>query len=293
MRVFIDARDLINIFNESIPITPDELAQLFTTKGHQLVLPFSLISELVPTNNNTLVVARRFVKIEEDVPHLFLQQERLADIEIQLAANDFANQRRPSSYDPFVPAFRDLWGETFDPIFRMELDRTIGKRKMSFQIDLAVEQQSEIFHWQSHEGAQIVRTLHSEQTAINKDRPKDRFRSAVARWLARSGIEAAGNGLKHFADFLRRHPRIAPGWRLYMEVFDQLARDKVYKPTINDAWDLTNVMMLPYLDALTLDKNKVDLVQRATRRLHEFDTTIDYPNRTFKRIEELLARLGA
>jgi hypothetical protein len=78
-----------------------------------------------------------------------------------------------------------------------------------------------------------------------------------------------------------------------MEVFDQLARDKSYKPTVNDAWDLANVTMLPYLDSLTLDKNKIDLVQRATRRLHVFDGTIDYPNRAFSRIEELLARLAA
>jgi hypothetical protein len=192
MLVFIDARDLINIFNESKPITADELAQLFTSKGHQLVLPFSLISELIPSDNNTLVVARRFVKIEEDIPHLFFQQKSLADIEVQRAANDFGNQRSPAPHDPFVPTFRDLWGETFDPIFLMDLDRTIGKRKMSFQIDLAVQQQPEIFHWQQHEGAKIVRVLENEQAAIKSDKPKEAFKNAVARWLGRSEIKGVG-----------------------------------------------------------------------------------------------------
>lgn len=293
MRVFIDARDLINIFNDSKPITPDELAQLFTSHGHQLVLPFSLISELIPADNNTLVVARRFVKIEEDVPHLFFQQKRLADIEVQRAANDFSNQRPPAPYDPFVPTFRDLWGETFDPIFLMDLDRTIGNRRMSFQIDLAVQQRPEIFHWQDHEGAQIVRLLENEQNAIKSGGSKDAFKDSVARWLGRSGVNASGKPLGQFADLLRKNPRIAPGWRLYMEIFDQLARDRTYRPTVNDAWDLANITMLPYLDALTLDRNKKDLVQRATRRLHVFDRTIDYPDRAFSRIEKLLIWLAA
>jgi hypothetical protein len=291
MRVFMDARDLIDIFNDSDPISPDELAALFREKNAELVLPFSVISELVPSDNNTLVVARRFVKIEEDVPHVFLQQSELPLTELRIAASDFLIGKPPRAHDPFVPQFQDLWGQRFDRIFLMDLDRTVGLRRMSAQIDIAVQQRSEIFHWQENEGAAIVQVLKEEQGATTTGKPKDVFRNMVGRWLARANSRLSDEQLQNFADLLRRNSRIAPGWRLHVEVLDQLGRDKSYQPTVNDALDLANIMFVPYVDALTLDKNKVDLVKRATRRLHVFDRTIDYPVRVVARVEELLDRL--
>jgi hypothetical protein len=293
MRAFIDTRDLLNIFNQSQPISATELGELFARKGHQLVLPFSLISELVPADNNLIVVARRFVKIEEDIPHVFLQQKSLPGEEIKRAAIDLSNGRPAEPYDPYVNEFRQLWGEGFDPIFLMDLDRTIGKRKMSFQLDLLVQQRPQIFHWSQSDAEKAVRALEQEQQAVKSGPAKQAFRDAVERWLNRVGLEGSASSIDRFADVLRRNPRIAPGWRLYNEVFDQLARDKQFKPTVNDVWDLAHVAMLPYVDALTLDKNKVSLVQSATRRLKTFEPTLDYPTRAFANVSELLVRLEA
>jgi hypothetical protein len=293
MRAFIDTRDLLNIFNHSRPISASELGELFVRRGHQLVIPFSLISELIPADNNPIVVARRFVKIEEDIPHIFLQQKSLPDEEIRRAAIDVSSGRPPAAYEPYVQNFRDLWSEGFDPIFLMDLDRTIGKRKMSFQLDLLVQQKPQIFHWSQAEAEQAIRALEQEQQAIKSGPAKQAFRDAVARWLSRVGLQGSDSSINQFADLLRRKPRIAPGWRLYEEVFDQLARDKHFKPTVNDVWDLAHVAMLPYIDALTLDKNKVNLVQQATRRLREFEAALDYPSRVFASVNELLSELDA
>jgi hypothetical protein len=291
MRVFLDTRDLLNVFNRSQPVSATELGELFVRGGHELVISFSLLSELIPTDNNPIVVARRIVKIEEDIPHIFLQQKALPDEEIRRAALDVSDGRSPVPYDPYVQNFRDLWAEGFDPIFLMDLDRTIGKRKMSSQIDLLVQERPEIFHWSKAETEYAVRALQEEQQAINSGPAKEVFRDAVERWLKRVGLGGSAESIDRFADLLRRNPSIAPGWRLFEEVFDQLARDKHFKPTVNDVWDLAHVAMLPYVDALTLDRNKVNLVRQATRRLEQFDQALDYPSRAFARVDELLARL--
>lgn len=164
---------------------------------------------------------------------------------------------------------------------------------MSSQIDLLVQQRPQIFHWSQAEAESAVRALEEEQRAIKSGPAKQAFRDAVERWLTRVGLGGAAASIDRFADLLRRSPSIAPGWRLFEEVFDELARDKHFKPTVNDVWDLAHVAMLPYVDALTLDKNKVNLVQQATRRLRQFDQKLDYPSRTFTRVNELLARLDA
>jgi hypothetical protein len=292
MRVFIDSRDLINAFNNSQPIAIDDLATRFRNHGHTLVLSFSLISELVPADNNVIVVLRRFTKIEEDFPHIFLQQQDLPNFEIAKAAAEFAAGSAPSPYDPFVPTFHELWGIRFktDPVLLMDVDRTIGMRKMSKQIELSL-QKPEIFHWQEDEAAQAVAILENEQRAIVTDKPKVVFENTVKRWLRRAGANLAPNQIPQFANMLRQNPRIAPGWRLYIEVFEQLARNKTYRPSVNDVWDLANVTLLPYVDAATLDNNKVQLVKQASQRLRVFDSSINYDVRAFGSIRSLVSTL--
>jgi hypothetical protein len=294
MRVYIDARDLINIFNASEPITASELGDIISNGGHQLVMPFSLISELIPADNNLLTVLRRFTKIEEDIPHVFLQQHALLDVEMRSAAADHVAGVSPVPHDPYVTTLHELWGEQFedDPIFLMDVERTIGIRRLSRQIELAL-QRPEVFHWSKREVARAVRILENKQAAMKTANAKTAFSEMVQRWARRAEVQLDAKQLSTFTALLRKDPRIAPGWRLYMEVFDQLARDRAYKPTVNDVWDLANVMILPYVDSATLDKNKVDMVKRATRRLQVFDATIDYDKRVFSSAKDLLSRLVA
>lgn len=289
MRIFLDARDLINIFNRNEPISPSGLAELFLERGHQLVLTFSVISELIPKDNNSLVVARRFVKLEEDVPHVFLQQHDLPNAEIRRAAAEFLEGCAPTQIDPFLSSFIDMWGSGFDPIFTTDLRRTVRKRRMSFQIDLLLQEAPHIFHWASNEGAAIVRALVVEQSSRRGS--GETFRTEVARAIRSAGLSDGFVRLDEFAALLHMNPRIAPGWRLFSVVFDQLVADRCYRPTVNDAWDLANVTMLPYVDLLTLDKNKTELVKRAAARLQRFDPSIEYSGRTFSKVDRLLQSL--
>jgi hypothetical protein len=172
----------------------------------------------------------------------------------------------------------------------MDVDRTIGMRKMSKQIELSL-QKPEIFHWQEDEAAQAVAILENEQRAIVTDKPKVVFENTVKRWLRRAGANLAPNQIPQFANMLRQNPRIAPGWRLYIEVFEQLARNKTYRPSVNDVWDLANVTLLPYVDAATLDNNKVQLVKQASQRLRVFDSSINYDVRAFGSIRSLVSTL--
>jgi hypothetical protein len=277
------------MFNEERPISIGDLAERLGKYGHQLVMPFSLVSELVPADNNNIVVLRRFTKLEEDFSLVFFRQKRLPDIEMHNAARDFANGSLFEEYDPYVASFHELWGERFqhDPIFLMDIDRTIGMRKMSTQIELSL-QSPEIYHWSEDEKRHAVTILEAEQRAIVTDEPKDVFRNTVARWVRRSGGVLTDEQVVSFADRLRTMPRVSPGWRLFSEVFDQLVSDRQYRPTVNDVWDLAHVTMLPYVDAMTLDKNKVEQVKKASRRLRVFDTSINYDKRAYQKVIDLL-----
>jgi hypothetical protein len=167
MRVYVDSRDLINIFNASEPISASELGEIFTKRGHHLVMPFSLISELIPADNNRLTVMRRFTKIEEDILHVFLQQHELLDAEILSALANHLAGLSPVLHNPYVAAFHNLWGSGFeeDPIFLMDVERTIGARKFSRQIELTL-QRPQVFHWSKREAVGAVRILENEQAAI-------------------------------------------------------------------------------------------------------------------------------
>lgn len=293
MRVFVDSRDLINIFNDEQPISISEFAAILTGGGHQLVIPFSLVSELIPADNNHFTVLWRFMKIEEDIPHVFLQQKELTFVELRNAADDFVHERPLAAYDPYVTSFTELWGrEAFakDPISLMELERRIDLRKMSQQIELTLER-AEIYHWSKAEEARAVRILTDEKKAISADRSKRAFRNSLVRSLRHSRIELEEGQANSFAEMLYRTPSVAPGWRLYSEVFEQLARNTNYNPTVSDTWDFAHIAMLPYVDAATLDNNKAEMVKQVTRRLRGFDASLNYDERVTPRISDLLAKL--
>lgn len=225
MRVFIDACDLIDIFNHSSPVSAAELSALFVAKQHELVVPFSLVSELVPADNDDLVIARRFTALE-DIPHVFFQQQRLPAAEIAQAADDIANGRDPRPHLPYVAAFQDLWGEGFDPVFLMDLNRTVRMRGITFQVRLLARQAPHIFHWTADESAEAVKAFIGARANRQPLNTKRGFRDAVVRWLREVGLEAAdGKSLDAFSAILRNNPRIAPAWRLYVEVVDQLMGD--------------------------------------------------------------------
>lgn len=291
MRIFLDSRDLIDIFNESKPISIAALAERFAKHEHDLVLPFSLICELVPADNNIFAVMRRFVTLEDDFRLAFLQQQGLPHLELCRAAQAFVNNDPLKPDDPYVSSFLELWSAEYqdDPIFIMDVARTIGLRRMSAQVEQLVLNRPEALHWSSQEGAKAVEILVREQQAVAKGDAKTRFRNTVLRWLRRCRIDLSPDQAAKFSDFLRKHPTIAPGWRLYVEVFGQLIADKAYKPTINDAWDLAHVAMLPYVDATTLDKGKAECVRKATKRLRIFDPSISYDARVYVKVDALLA----
>jgi len=281
------------MFNNDDPIRIGDFADLVTRCGHQLVIPFSLISELIPADNNPITVLRRFTKIEEDVPHVFFQQRGLPDHELRQAASEFAHGQPFTPHDPFVASFHELWGDEFrnDPIFLMDVDRTIGMRKMSTQIELLL-QRPEVYHWSGAEAARAVYILEQEQIAIIKDTGKAAFQNTTSRWLRRAGIHMTDPQMSSFAVTLRRSPGVSPGWRLFVEVFDQLVRNKAYRPVVNDVWDLAHVAMLPYVGAATLDKGKVELVRQATQRLRIHDPSCNYDSRTFSSIADFIEALA-
>jgi hypothetical protein len=276
MRIFFDARDLIEIFNHRRPLSIGEMGKRFSDCGHQLVVPFSLICELVPADNNPIVVARRFVSLEEDVPLVFVQQVGILDSEISTVSRAFANGTAAPRWNPFVDSFHELWSGHADPIMRLDLERTVGMNRMSKQIDFLLINSPEVFHWTSHERTRAALHVDQERTATEGKREKHIFADATRGWIRRSGVGLSEAQEDALTKVLRRTPSQAPAWQLYEEVFGQIVRDTGYKPTGSDLWDLAHVMLIPYVDFMTLDGQKIEMVRRAARRLRRFDSGIRY-----------------
>jgi hypothetical protein len=53
-------------------------------------------------------------------------------------------------------------------------------------------------------------------------------------------------------------------------------------------FDIVNALALPYVDAVTMDRNMADLCRRATRRLKGENSAINYEERIFTSLKELL-----
>lgn len=146
MRIFIDSHDLLDMFNERRPLTVSEFGRLLRANGHVLVVTWSMLAELIPTDHNLIVNARRLVALEEDVPLTFFQSEGLMNDEFKLAFGDFVNRRSFRNHDPYVDTFVELWARRSDSLMLIDLERRLDLRKMSQQVEMLVISRPSVFH---------------------------------------------------------------------------------------------------------------------------------------------------
>ena len=58
--------------------------------------------------------------------------------------------------------------------------------------------------------------------------------------------------------------------------------------TANDISDLAQVEAVPYVDAITMDRNTADLCRRVSKRLKKKHSALSYQRRIFPSLKDLL-----
>lgn len=103
MKVYLDTKDLIDIFQNGNPYTADDLEKILRRGGHQLVISFYTICKIsmplslsTPTTN-VMALLNRF----EQLPLTYINPN-ITDLELQEAYNSFSSKQEYREIMPFV-----------------------------------------------------------------------------------------------------------------------------------------------------------------------------------------------
>ncbi len=261
MLIYLDTRDLINLFERGEPISPSAFADRLASGEHKLVLSFYNIREISQplfSGSATTVVTRVLNSIEE-VPHLYIRLFELDIDELKEAARAFSAGQEYRQIQPFAD----------------RLDKSMEREPSGpFKLLLRASAAEIVFtcFWRS---PNILRQPSGTQGDFiqllqrDRERPVPSFReylqsnfSKAIRWRSLGSTVPNPHA---FIDWVSQNAERCPSLRLTHELYYQLVRDKTATLDPNDFPDLAHALAIPYVDLVTLDGTMREYARRACR----------------------------
>jgi hypothetical protein len=284
LHLFLDSKDLINLVRRSRPFGVDIADRWLRERNAFVVLCHTSISEFVPVATTDRLQVRWELQQLERLPSVYIRLGDLAGAELVNAVAAYAARTPLLEVRPFVDAFwQTFW--SYDPsdgkdvVLTRQLERRVGFR-LDEQVDML---------WSQPENFMNTQADHMQQI-LNRQRlrtPHERFADDLVAAM-RDGEVIGESGIEHFANWLQERPRVAPAWRLFWQVSEELTlnREDVAKP--GDVHDLTHVSAVPYVDAATLDNRFLSYARQAAGKLRRIDASIDYDEKLFPSFEAIV-----
>lgn len=215
--------------------------------------------------------------------------------EMRVAVKQFAQPHQPHPpYDRYEHSFVALLADQFQaPRILADTAADVRLQRMSTLIYLALLVRPDIFSNDILSAEFAEDLAASQRIGRSFDTAAVVFQKRVAVWLWRGGIALPRAEQLRFAKWLRKRPRIAPTCHLIAEIYDVMASNQAYRPKRSDMWDFAHMRLLPYVSAMTLDKHKIEVIRQVSSRLRRYDGTIDYDQRVYGNLGELLRNIAS
>jgi hypothetical protein len=281
MLIYLDARDLINIFEKSNPCTADQFDKILREGGHQLVYSWVNITEisepLLHAKAITNVMAL-LIRVEK-TPHTYIHSSSIPRLELESAAKAYLNGEEYVSIHPFVKRFD----------YTVDLNAQ-PSTKDYFNYPLA----EIVWDLQSY-GAlcgldgfatKLKQTCAEDRALFPKPSLKKHFPTTIERNLKLHHVATPNGDVKSFANWIYSNPTRCPSQRLGYEVWHKMIRNVQDEPTPSDLEYFCHIDCLPYVDFLTLDKTMRGYVSQACKALQT-----NYAAKVCKNSKEIVDKL--
>lgn len=287
VRVFLDSKDLINLFRKSIPMSVADARAWFEAREATLVLSQSSVSEFVPVDETDKLRIRAELQELEKFPVAYIRLADIHRLELTAAVEAFDTGGIPQPLDPYVSHF---WRTFWDPeqtnfqdiLFTQEIERRVNFRLHDQVLMLWTDPVNfQNKPWLTVHVQSILDDIRADTRTA-----REKFEAAVPDALKACGCVPAA--IPGFEGLLRSRPSVAPGWRLHYEVLQEWAANTTDNAKDGDLHDIVHLCAVPYLEYATLDRRFVDYVSRSAKRLRQIDTSINYDSRIFRSFGDLM-----
>ena len=280
MKIFLDTRDIINLFEKNIPCSVEFFRNKMSSNGHQLVLSFASVMEIVAPllQKNTSTSVMRLLNHIESVPVTFIKANT-SQLELAEAIRSYCNGTEYCKIHPFVSSFAEV------PIGHPENKHAL-KMSLSEVVFGLWTHSPDILKGFNKYHAEMIRVLNEDRTEEWPPSLGDHFAVVVARHLKKGKFEFPRSELRAFAQWIYDNPLRCPGFRLGYEVYHKLRYNKTDKAKTGDIADFSHVDYLPYVDMITLDRRMTTYTRQAWSALG-----VDYGSSLYNTAEDILSKL--
>ena len=294
MLVYLDSANLIDICQDTAQIGISDLRQRLTAGSHQIVLSFdTLIEVAAPLRNGLQLEVRRELNRLDDLPHIFINEARIRDMEMREALTAFEQGRE---YEfAAVCTFASRLDRAIDVHgLPQYVNQPVGAQFMRVDTDMLVNfkiwdviiyefrQDPETFNVYRRREQEWIATMKANRMLENPPALPDHFVTMMSNNLNMHRLQAPTAGVEPFARWIYDSPSRCPGIRLAYETYHCFRKNLHARPRASDLPDLQRITAVPYVDFFVTDGAMLNYCRQAVRslalqyqeRLGNFATTI-------------------
>jgi hypothetical protein len=283
MLVYLDTKDLIDLFENSSPCTSDHFNKLLKANGHELVLSFLNVLEvsapLLSHHSKTNVM--RLLNTIESFPIKYIAG--ICKSELSEAYRAFRKGREYEQILPFVRRFDETAEDGGTPPTKLFIN--FGLADAVFM--LWTEDPSIFSGYKRH--TDLLRSIiDADRSLINQPSLRENFVKTIGLHLQIERMTIPGSILRPFAEWIFDKPERCPSIRLGYEVYHKLVKNTGDIPKDGDIPDLGHLSCVPYVDFITLDRRMCSYANQVSIALG-----FKHKTKIYKKAEELIAAISS
>jgi len=279
--IYLNGREIGNIFEKSIPCSAEQFGKILRDSGHQLFYSWQNITEISEPllySKDKAEVLELLVRIEE-LPHTYINVAGIPRKELESAAGGFGNGGQYVGIEPQVRRFDyTVDGKGLPPT---------GDRPEYPLPEIVSDLYSFGALGAEHSCAEKLRDICARDCAVApKPDPEKHFVIMLARNLRLFQVPVAADNVPAFARWVYSEPASCPAQRLRHEVWQTVVRSSKYKLSVRDWQDFSYLDCLPYVDIATVDRGLGQVLSEVSGVMKR-----DYASRVVADAKEALNRL--
>lgn len=283
MFVYLDAKDLIDVFDHEQSCSRSQFINLLTDGGHYLVLSMTNVREvaapLLDSNSKTSVTL--LLNRIEGAPIKYIREGTLNRDELTEAVKAFSENREFEVVDPYV--------RRYDYTFVQE--DLISKYYIHFPLAEIVftlwAKDPNVLRLPHGQAEYLRKQFAYERSMENRDSVARNFITSIKKKLQFHGLSRSGLDNEQFAQWVYESPSRCPALRLSYEVYHAIQKNLGDVPKDSDIPDFAHLMCTPYVDLITLDRRIRNYVGQVASRIG-----LPYKDKVCKDVGAVLDKLA-
>lgn len=274
MLIYPDSSDLINLCRGKASLSLSELARKLSADSYRIVLSLETLLELAaPLRNGLLLQVRRDLNVLEQLPLVFVNCGRIANLEIEEGIRAFEQGREyDSAINPFARRLADAIDIFGEPQFIVERGMRVPT-EMLVNYGIA---ETVLYLWKSdpltfdvqrRREQAWTQLMESDRSLAVTPNLADHFVTAMTRNLPLRGIRPPLPGMESFAKWVYESPQRCPGVRLTYETQHRFRRDRGARAKASDLIDLARIHAVPYVDFFVTDSAMMEYCRQAAEEI--------------------------